>query len=635
VQITRRDALLAAGLAVLVQVELWLTEPRAGSAVAALAVLALAAARAHPEAALCSLVGALLVDTAAGGSLSMLDSPLLAVIVGCLLAGRWTASAVRVAAVAAVAVVAMTTANQIAPEQTYSALDDLVFFALALGTPTLIGRMLRLRAGSIRELAARAEALRAVRAAEAAAAVAEERARLAIGVHDALAQRIGEIALQAAGAQRLAGREPARALAALARIEATARAALEDIRQVVGVLRRGDGLLDVAGGTAQSGALPAPWRHTARPPRCDAEADPALPRTASDIAVAVAVFAAMTVETLTSSQLEGPVAANVVGMAAIAAPLAFRRRVPLVSAVATLGAATVQGLLLTEPTMLVTPIVVLLLPAYSVAAYLSLRPAIAGLLVCLAGTIAIEAPGPALVAALAWLAGRGVRERGRRVEELRGITRRLELSADAHAARARGEERLRIARELHDAVAHSMTVIVLQAEAAQRLWAEQPAVARSASAAVGEVARETLSALRSRLRLQESRRLEDLDGLVARMRTLGLDVTVTHRPGPVPAAIDHVAFSVLQEALTNVARHAAPTSVSVDVRRDADAIRIEVTDAGRASAGAPPAAIPGTGTGLRGMSERVTACGGELRYGPAGSGFRVEARLPLEGAAAA
>ena len=272
----------------------------------------------------------------------------------------------------------------------------------------------------------------------------------------------------------------------------------------------------------------------------------------------------------------------------------------------------------------------LLLPPYSVAAHLPLRGALLGLAVCVAGSLAVE---PAVVTGvmglLAWCAGRAVRDRGRRAEELRDVTRRLELAGDAHAAHARGEERLRIARELHDAVAHSMTVIVLQAGAARRVWAGDPDAARIAvEPRSATVARATLAELRETLRSELPARPAGLDELVARVRPLGLDVTVGREPVALPPELDHVAFCVVQEALTNAARHAAPTSVRVEVRAAGGTVWVEVADSGPGGRCAGPA-VAGTGTGLRGMAERVGACGGELHYGPAGAGFRVVARLPL------
>jgi len=548
----------------------------------------------------------------------------------CLLAGWWAGGA-SAAGFAAVAVVTMTASNQLVAGESYSVLDDLVFFSVLLGTPACIGRLLRLRADLVAQLAARAEELRAAQEAEAAAAVAEERARLALGVHDALAERIGEIALQAAGAQQLARRQPARALSALSGIEATARAALDDIRDVIGVLRRGDHLLGAAADRAAAD-------DAAHPPPAGAGAPAPVERlgpTRVDAAIAAAVFAAIALESVTSSHLEGPALANVAGAAAVAAPLAFLRRAPLPAAAATFAMAVAQSVLLTPLTALVTPIVLVMLPPYAVAVQLSLRPALAGLLVCAAGALALgPSPATAVIGALAWLAGRAVRERGLRVEELRTVTRRLELAAGAHAVRAREEERLRVARELHDAVAHSMTAVVLQAEAAQRLWTDDPEAAGRATAAVGEVARDALAELRVQLTHEAAARLDELDGLIARMRALGLEVTLARRPGPIPPAIDHVAFCVLREALTNAVRHAAPTSVRIDIAPDADTLCIDVADAGRTGQPLGPA-IAGSGNGLRVMAERVASCGGELRYGPAGRGFRVRARLPLDGAAAA
>jgi signal transduction histidine kinase len=246
------------------------------------------------------------------------------------------------------------------------------------------------------------------------------------------------------------------------------------------------------------------------------------------------------------------------------------------------------------------------------------------------------APPSVLIQALAFAAGRAVRDRTRRAAELREINAELERTRGAHAARARAEERLRISRELHDAVAHRMTVIVLQAGAAQRVWGHDPAAARVAVEALTDVAQETLSDLRATLRGAAPARVDQLDELVARVRPLGLDISVTRDVDAVPAELDHPVYAVVQEALTNAARHAAPTTVAVVIRRDGDELLVTVTDAGPRPGSAPAVApVEGTGTGLRGMAERVQAAGGTLRYGGEGRGFRVEARLPLEPALAA
>ena len=467
----------------------------------------------------------------------------------------------------------------------------------------------------------------------AAAAIIEERARLAIGVHDALAQRVGEITLQAAGAQRVAGEDPDRALVALARIEAAARGALDDIRTVIGVLRAGDDL--VRGRADVPGPMPTPWRDRA-PRRAGSEPGPrrlrAVAERYGDAALAVAVFLALTIEVLASSRQEGSWPANVLGCAAIAAPLVLRRSRPLLSAIGVCAAAAVQSLLLTPLELLVTPIVLLIIPTYSVAAHLPWRPALAGLALCVLLTIPIGPAQPSvLIAVLAFAAGRAGRDRALRAAVLHAINGELERSRDAHAARARAEERLRISRELHDAVAHRMTVIVLQAGAARRVWGHDAAAARIAVEALTGVARETLSDLRAALRGAGPARVDRLDELVARVRPLGLDVTITREGDTAPAG---PRASGLRRGPGGP--HQRRASRRADDRGDRDPSRRRRPARHRLGRRTPPgpprtaAPVAGSGTGLQGMTERVEAVGGTLRYGGDGPGFRVEARLPLE-----
>jgi signal transduction histidine kinase len=181
-----------------------------------------------------------------------------------------------------------------------------------------------------------------------------------------------------------------------------------------------------------------------------------------------------------------------------------------------------------------------------------------------------------------------------------------------------------------------MTVIVLQAGAARRVWGHDPAAARIAVAALTGVARETLSDLRSALRGVAPARVDQLDELVARVRPLGLDVTISREGDIVPSDLEHPVYAVVQEALTNAARHAAPTTVEIAIRIAAGELLVTVCDAGP-HPGAHPTVAPvaGSGMGLQGMAERVEAAGGTLCYGGAGAGFRVEARLPLDPVAAA
>ncbi|MGW1014308.1 sensor histidine kinase [Streptomyces termitum] len=227
----------------------------------------------------------------------------------------------------------------------------------------------------------------------------------------------------------------------------------------------------------------------------------------------------------------------------------------------------------------------------------------------------------------------------------------VELHARA-AAQAVIAERLRIAREMHDTVAHSIGIIALQAGAAARVVETQPDRAREAMTTVELVGRETLAGLRRMLgalreadhapagddRDQDRSRapaagLADLERLAATTTAAGVRVDVRRRGEcrPLPADIDLAAFRIVQEAVTNVVRHAATDRCRVDVEYRADELVVEVTDRGAAVAGAPDGSRPrSTGFGLLGMRERVALLDGGFTAGPRPEGgFRVAARLPL------
>jgi signal transduction histidine kinase len=220
-----------------------------------------------------------------------------------------------------------------------------------------------------------------------------------------------------------------------------------------------------------------------------------------------------------------------------------------------------------------------------------------------------------------------------------GRQRRLEAerSQAEEARRQAGEERLRIARELHDVLAHNISLINVQAGVALHLMDEQPGQSRSALQAIKQASNDALGELRSVLdvlRLGDERPprspapgLANLRSLVAGAGATGLEVRtrVEGTPRPVPAGVDLAAFRIVQEALTNVTRHAGPASATVLLGYGSDDLTVQVDDDGRG-----PAASGGDGNGIRGMRERVVALGGELAAGPRpGGGFRVQARLPL------
>jgi signal transduction histidine kinase len=202
-------------------------------------------------------------------------------------------------------------------------------------------------------------------------------------------------------------------------------------------------------------------------------------------------------------------------------------------------------------------------------------------------------------------------------------------------------ERARIARELHDIVAHNVSVMVVQAEAAdEMLDRASPDRAREPVQRIQETGRAALSDMRRLLGiLRQSEAVDgfapqpgiaNLDLLLAKLRETGLDVDleVVGDAHPLPPGVDLSAFRIIQEALTNTLKYAGPVHVQVVVRFTDDAVELEIADDG---SGAPNAGS-GEGHGLVGMSERVALYGGELEAGPAPSGgFLVRARLPLDG----
>ncbi|HZD75221.1 MAG TPA: sensor histidine kinase [Actinomycetota bacterium] len=210
------------------------------------------------------------------------------------------------------------------------------------------------------------------------------------------------------------------------------------------------------------------------------------------------------------------------------------------------------------------------------------------------------------------------------------------------ARRRASEERLRIARELHDVVAHSISLINVQASTALHLIDERPGQARTALTAIKRASKEALGELRSVVDiLRQSDEeppprtpaagLARLDDLVSRVRAAGLEVLtkVEGDQRPLPAPVDLAAFRIVQEALTNVHRHAGAATATVHVTYGERDLTVQVDDDGR---GASSGGTSGGGAGIPGMRERVATLGGELEAGPrGGGGFRVLARLPLDG----
>jgi signal transduction histidine kinase len=241
----------------------------------------------------------------------------------------------------------------------------------------------------------------------------------------------------------------------------------------------------------------------------------------------------------------------------------------------------------------------------------------------------------AAIAELSRLAGRARRaeaERAARTEEARR----------EQARRRAGEERLRMAQDLHDVLAHQLALITVQANAGLAMLHRQPARAGESLQAIKQAGNSALAELRGvldALRADGTQaprrptpllsRAADLQALIDGAQAAGL--TVIHETAlvrPLPTAVDAAAYRVVQEALTNAVRHAGPGStVTLCVRLADDTLEVEVTDDGR---GAPQPGTAGGGNGLPGMAERIGALGGTLQAGPTpAGGFTVTARIPL------
>jgi signal transduction histidine kinase len=372
-----------------------------------------------------------------------------------------------------------------------------------------------------------------------------------------------------------------------------------------------------------------------------------------DAVAAVLVCAAAIAEILALPDPRGPTLLNVLGISAATLPLAVRRRVPLGALTTIVVCGALTNHLLTSFVDGFSPFIAYLMAAYGAGAYAEGRRALAGLPVGVAGVAAIAASAPSFAdfffpmtfMAGAWLAGRIVRNRTRLAAELHEAAVLAEEAHEAEAVRAVAEERRRIAREMHDVVAHSMSVMVVQAGGARRILRQDAARADAAGEQIERTGREALAEMRRMLGFLRADEddptepqpgLERLEALVARTREAGLPVTlrVSGDAQRLSSGLDLTAYRIVQESLTNALKHAGAAPTEVDVRWTPAQLELEVRDSGPTR---PTRAGPsgngggnGAGHGLLGMQERVRLYGGELRAGRSeNGGFAVLARLPL------
>jgi signal transduction histidine kinase len=365
----------------------------------------------------------------------------------------------------------------------------------------------------------------------------------------------------------------------------------------------------------------------------------------ADALLALAVAVVLELQVVLGGE-PGASPASVVGALAITVPLAWRRRAPLAPVLAYAVISPLQGLLGGElfagDPPLIGALAAGVLAFYSLGAHAPDRDATAGLVAGVAGmwtgVLASEQVdlqsflfSAGLVGLAPWLAGRANRARRLRAEA-------LDRERDQRARAVASEERQRIARELHDVVAHGVVLMVLQAQGARRILDHDTDRAREALDAIEETGQTALAEIRrslgilrddhARAELAPQRSLDDLGALVDEMREAGLmvDLRVEGERRELRDGIDRSAYRIVQEALTNTIKHAGLVPTRVTVRYEPDELVLEVADEG----GGATAEDGGAGQGLAGMRERARLHGGELDARPvAGRGFLVRARIPL------
>jgi len=341
-------------------------------------------------------------------------------------------------------------------------------------------------------------------------------------------------------------------------------------------------------------------------------------------------------------------------------PLTWRRRNPLVSWTV-VGLASVAYGIAPFPDLVTKVPLGSLVAIYTVVAYCSRRTGVlTGLAVAVAATVAMRWPGSdasgitwltnTLLLASAWALGDSAHTRRAYTDELEDRAIRLERERELEARRAVSEERGRIARELHDVIAHHVSMMVVQAEAGPVVVERDPPRAVQAFEAIGTTGRQALVEMRRLLGVLRDDHehaggvavssaagrspqpgIAQVTTLVDQVRQAGfaVELVVEGHPGPLPPGVDLSAYRIVQEALTNAMKHAGPSRARVLVRYSDDELELRVSDDGLGPASHEWAATGGQG--LLGMRERVNLFGGELDAGPGpDGGFTVSARLPLE-----
>jgi signal transduction histidine kinase len=369
----------------------------------------------------------------------------------------------------------------------------------------------------------------------------------------------------------------------------------------------------------------------------------------ADRLLAALVFVISEISVLTSEKIQGPPALNALLLGLVSVSLLWRRSHPLVAVCAVLGGLGLSQLLLTPPPDLFVAVVLLGTVSYSAGRHLEGRRGLFGLALAVTTVTTLAAvydPGDiffpvAFFCVAPWLVGRTLRNHTALARELAEKAERAEHARAEDERRAIAAERSRIARELHDVLAHSLSVMVVQSGAARRIVERDPERAVAAAELVRDSGREALAELRhlfGPVRRGEGEALSGppsirrVDDLVGRARGAGLAVrlSVEGEPVDLPTGVDLTAYRVVQEALTNTLKHAGKAHATVRISYEPNEVVLCVEDDG-GEHGAEAAVSEGGGYGLVGMRERVAVYGGVLQAGPGdAAGFAVRVRLPTK-----
>jgi signal transduction histidine kinase len=505
---------------------------------------------------------------------------------------------------------------------------SLGFFGFQFAVLWLTGRGVRIYRVQSTELRALAHRLEGEGETRERLAVAQERLRLADELHDTIADAVSVMVVQAGGAGQMVGREPDRARAALVAVQNSGREVIAQLQRVLCLLRRTARTLESE--TVDPAPSAAPARRSLHLITHSTWAD-----------MVLALFVVL---------LADPRMAHFDPLdSAVAFVAIMIRRFAPHTALLVAGAGTVAELLVFGALMTFATVAATMVAMYSVGADTATRrsvPAAATAVAAICALVALKFAADSAVLAAVWLAmpwfaGRRVRAYRRRADELRILTTRLAHERDARARLAVLEERARVARELHDSLAHAINVMVLQAGAAEQVLLPSPDRAQEAIRAIESHGRQAHDDLCRLLGFCDSGGcsprvpqpgLAQLDTLFAEA---GMPVTlrVSGRPARLPAGLDISAYRIVQEGLTNTLKHAGPVPATVTLDYGCEALSIEIRDPG---IGSPPRLMQpagrGGGHGLLGMRERTTLYGGALEAGPSSDGgFVVRARLPFDG----